>query len=280
MKSIRTKGWMGILLIWGLMGCDNDVVPYQSDPDRYFAISGYLDTTQNVQVLRVEPYRFYDGTPRFTAIRAFTSDLQGQQIMWRDTLFALDNGGQGHGFTARFIPKAGETYTFAVEDAQGHRTTALITMPKSPSLTFAAPYKDGRGYYMQPYLGQRILEPYDARVRYTVSKSPHDEAKEVMVDYTRNGRFLNGEWAGELSLNLDMSKIKKALELSPEIQFFSVQMDLVQLDDQWRTMLYTPNKSFSNVSNGTGFVGAKTFTSHTWRLSTDVVTYLGMTDRQ
>ncbi len=131
---------LAVALVLAAAGCDTSFSAFE-ESERRFSVFGYLDGRADTQFVRVEALQdsVLAGSGGPLDARVTTENLStGETTTWRDSTTQI--GGTGvlvHNFWTTASVEPGETYRFRVErQSDGAASTAEVTLPESfPPLT-------------------------------------------------------------------------------------------------------------------------------------------------
>ncbi len=252
-------------------GCDTSFDRFQ-ETDLAYSVWGYLDLHADTQWVRVEPLQdsSFVGSGPFEARVTSVNLATGEQVVWRDSVFAAgETGVTVHNFYTAADLEPGATYRLTVEGPPG-RSTAEVTLPPSfpqPTvLGYVLP--DGRGYGTI-YVIVRGVDSLGAamvNLRYDVCQPPPEPAVEqrTITSYLSSAtRQEDGSYRITIPWKADI------LQAWPEdasicaVHDFRVSVASVSEDwpdyelpvDSLRTAPQPPAGAGSNIENGVGFLG-------------------------
>lgn len=278
-----------LLLMAGLMGCDDSVNPFVEE-DRFYTLYGYLDTASPQQYLRVMPLRTIIGADDVATIDATvttTARENGVTIVWQDSVVTFSDGSLGHIFRGDFRPIPGWTYDLVVERSDGITARASTTVPLPEHVTLADPFTLLTNVTQRVHWQDIDTPPFRVEVWYRfVNHSPRSPFLNAVVVYgeERLGELKDGGWEVRVQLTADKFRVAELLGVSEDtgLALLGVGMRLTMTDNQWRPPggVYNPEVlvqpgTFSNVENGFGFFGSINHYATEWTLPEDVVQRLG-----
>ena len=270
-----------ILLTVGLgSGYETDVHPIIGET-RSYTLWGVLNTRADTQVVRLFPI---DDTPDFdhhSDLDASVSSVDlttGDRHTWKYRR-RIGASGTKHTFWAPFTPIHGHTYRLDVERSDGALSSAETTVPHSDvevlidvrTTTFLIPVTIlgadnviGVGMtYEATNLPPLDVLP-DTRPEVPVVFFP------VSVSYEGSGTRIDGGWLYLINMEEDALDVRLAYERNclvtrenPGIALRSVEFRFIVASEDWvppggvfdPEVLVQPG-SFSNVTNGYGFLGS------------------------
>lgn len=270
-----------ILLLAGLVGCDNTIVPLVPGSEGELFVYGYLDTAADTQYVRIDAVRAAAVGPRASLddIRVMSTDQQGAETIWKHVSVELDDGQIGDVYMGLFRPQAGERYTLSASRPDGSAsTTAQVTMPARPVLQPQRP----RGNELTLFQTVRVTgvqrDPLRLTVLYEVLGFGSDVPLQFPVDYGATGRLQGNDWDLDVFLKRDQTSVVAQVNRdgsNREVALLSIGL---------RTELLTPEwddpSAADNISNGRGFLGGIGRYELIWRLEATAVETIGFVDGQ
>ncbi|GAB5519150.1 MAG: hypothetical protein RhofKO_14010 [Rhodothermales bacterium] len=282
--------WRSLLLVLvlGLVACDDSITPISGDVDGNFTLTGYLDTDADTQFVRVTPARFQfkwvDATP--LDARVFTRNLStGEETVWQDSLIRLTNGDLDHLFFTTAPVEPGVTYEFIVAPPNEPPTSARILIPSSDSV-------NPGDINVRPTVIEKVFvqdvdlvnineapDALDLIYRYIDPNTRQPDT--LTITYTAQATQ-EGAWQGELigrtwtfpvRLTDDRYTLLSHLEIPSDdstVVLVDITAEVVRLSPTWRVPI--PR---SIVVNGYGFIGARTRYEHTWQIDPERLRELG-----
>lgn len=253
-----------------LSGCDStELDPFQNDA-QYFSVYGYLDPFADEQQIRVLPIRrtleaIRSPADPHASINAEVSseDLTtGQVTAWQHHLTPVNDTTWVHIFKARFNPLPGRRYRLVIQQANGKASSVTVQIPETP-----------------PPLEHTLIDLGPDSLMLEVRVPDISQAWRVVTGYAVQGvqgwfYFSKGNlgspepgggWRFRINLTEDYRAVAALQTGSPNtpipLAVYSVQ--LLFPDANWPPLrgelsleaMAQPGR-FSNVENGTGFVGA------------------------
>jgi len=282
-KGIAWIGWGSALaLVVSLAACDNTVSPLNDDPERFFAVHGFLDMAADTQFVRVEALRstiLNQSLPTLDATVTSNEEASGTTSTWRDSLITLNDGTRGHLFFGLFRPVAGATYHLDVRRDDGKTTRATTRIPPVPALRPDAP-QGSAGFLFQPVTLARIDQPVqDAEVRYRVTSLLTGTTNTLSFSYGSPGKTNTEGWGIDIFLARDGRNILRKFRFDnpadTTLALRDVSLTFGLPSDEWQTPDTSPN-----IENGVGFFGSVGRYAVAWHLDSTVVETLGFEDRQ
>lgn len=285
---------LAALCLGVISACDTSVEPF-IETENYFTLFGTLDMAADTQFVRVTPIRssLESSNDGPLPVRFTSTDLTtGIQRTWRDSVISFSNGQVGHVFYAPFRVKAGHEYQITV--AKGDSTsTASTVVPPRPSASVGHVSLSG-GAYGRANGAQTITwrnlirSPYETEVWYrflqvSASEPPFVGASfvDVRIPHAPEVQGQARTWQTMLDLD-DHRNMLDTLTAVYQNPLVGIGMRITVLDEAFVPpgnvfdfeTLVQPG-TFSNVTNGFGFVGSVGRFSLEWTLSPDEAERLG-----
>ena len=259
-----------------LAACDNSFEPINEEPTSFFAVFGFLDTAADTQFVRVSPLRETVEASGGLAARVSTRTLgTGEEVVWQDSLVALDDGEAGLLFYAPLPVEPGDSYQLDVRGDDGEATRALTQVPLRVSLDLGPVTTDFNDRLAQrvTLLGvQRV--PRSMNMLYRVMPPGATDTLTIRLPLFVFGGSADGIVL-RVPLEADRDEILERLQRlqrDTTVVLHSVGLELEQLSDEWET----PNASV-NIENGFGFFGSIARYVETWTLEAADIRALGYT---
>ena len=256
-----------------LVACEETVSPIL-ESDRQFTLFGTLDMAQDTQFVRVIPIRPTPIAPEESSLAATltSTDLTSEHsLTWRDSTVIFDDGTAGHVFYARLRIQAGHTYRIEVQpDGSDVITSAETTVPARP-VAEVIPESVTRTFTTRLHVRQSIYwsdvgtEPYQIEHWYRFFRFSDFGFVDLRLPYVPlNGPAEGrpGVWEVDLNLVRDRDTLATMITLD-QVSLAGLGMTITMLDEAFvppggrfdREALAQPG-TFSNVTNGFGFIGS------------------------
>lgn len=256
-----------------MVACEETVSPIL-ESDHRFTLFGTLDMAQDTQFVRVIPIRptpIAAGESRFAATLTSTDLTTEHRITWRDSTVVFADGTTGHVFHARLRIQAGHTYRIEVQsDGSDVITSAETTVPASP-VPEVIPETVTRTFTTRLHVRQSIFwngvekEPYQIEHWYRFLRFSDFGFVDLRLPYVplngpADGR--PGVWEVDLNLVRDRDTLATMITLN-QVSLAGLGMTITMLDEAFvppggrfdKDVLAQPG-TFSNVTNGFGFIGS------------------------
>lgn len=259
-----------------VLGCDESLDPFENERGDRFAVHGYLDTSVDTQIVRVEAFR-----PAILSPEPDLSDLivttqvepQGEVVQWTPDSVELLNGSEVTVFTASFRPIPGATYHLNVHRPGREGTRAVTHVPTQPGFVVADPVN----LIQTVFLSDLPRTPDLLAVKYDVIVPEDNEKQSVQVVYQDDSSQSNLSGRVDVRLQIDQAIVEGRL-------FRSDTDDPLTLE-RIGLVVRLPSKEFErggsdNVTAGEGFFGSVAEFDLAWVLETNVVLEMGFEDGQ
>lgn len=279
-----TRRWAALLVLLTFVatGCEEAVGPTLEDSAQ-FTLYGALDPEAESQLVRVFAIRDMLEETEAGLINATmtTTDLAtGETVTWRDSVVTLANGQRGDVFVASFTPAFGRTYQIVVEGEPGEPATVVVDVPPDIDPILRTPTFGVAG------AAQEVLWPGVARLnaarveidflstdcqRYTFELT-EDVASPIDFGWTVNVPF--GFVATQVRNVFDVPASQLAIT-TVRVQARVASRDWVPPGGVFDPDVLIEPGTFSNVTNGFGFVGASYPSSTRWLPPSEVAVRSG-----
>lgn len=257
-----------------LVACEETVSPIL-ESDQQFTVFGTLDMAQDTQYVRVIPIRPTPIASEESGLAASLSstDLTSERsLTWRDSTVVFADGSTGHVFYARLRIQAGHTYRIEVQpDGSDVITSAETTVPARP-VPEVIRESVTRTFTTRLHVRQSIYwdgvetEPYQIEHWYRFFRISDFSFVDLRLPYVplngpADGR--PGVWEVDLNLVRDRDTLATMIDLNRSVSLAGLGMTITMLDQAFvppggrfdREALSQPG-TFSNVTNGFGFIGS------------------------
>lgn len=279
-----------LILLFLTAGCEEGVDPVL-ETDEVFSMYGYLNPREDVQAVRVysidgilEPAVDQPLDATVTSINRRT----GESIVWRDSIVTFHNTRIGHVFYARFRPDHGTPYTLTVTNSDGDGSTVDFSVPPEGQAEIKDVLSLRRNVVVRLTWSDapRII---NTRVTYAV-KVPFPDGSDtttvrVVLKSGRAEENANGTWTVTILPSDDIGAIFTVLQVRPgrtPVILDDIKVEAFVVSEEWESpigvfdseLLVQPG-TFSNVTNGFGFVSGGYFDSFTFKLDDEAALNAG-----
>lgn len=266
-------------LVW--TGCEEAVDPTLEDSAQ-FTLYGALDPEASSQALRVFPIRDRLEVPEPGPLEAtvVSTDLQtGEEQVWRDSVVVLNSGG-ANVFVADFAPEYGHTYQIVVTGASGMPSSVVVDVPPLIEPILRVPTFGPEG------AAQAVLWPGAARLnqaRVTLNMISSDCQRYSYEIRGDNAAPLDFGWTVQVPFARVAQEVPSDLGVAANrLSILEVEVRAEVANRAWTPpsgefdpeVLIEPG-TFSNVTNGFGFVGAKYPSRVRWRPAAQLMSRAG-----
>ena len=270
------------LAVFIAAGCEEAVGPTLEDSAQ-FTLYGALDPEAESQLVRVFAIRDRLEETEAGLVNATmtTTDLAtGEVVVWRDSVITLANGRSGDAFVAAFTPAFGRTYQVVVEGETGEPATVVVDVPPDIEPILRTPTFGVNG------AAQEVLWPGVARLN----------AARVEIDFfsTECRRYtfeltediaapIDFGWTVNVPFGVVATQVRNVFDVpASQLAITAVRVEARVASRDWvppggvfdPDVLIEPG-TFSNVTNGFGFVGASYPSSTRWLPSSEVAVRSG-----
>jgi hypothetical protein len=279
-----------LILLFLTAGCEEGVDPVLGT-DEVFSIYGYLNPREDLQAIRVysidgilepAPDRPLDAS--VTSINRRT----GESIVWRDSVVTFYTSRIGHIFYARFRPDLDTPYTLTVTKSDGEGSTVDFNVPPEGQAEIKDVFSVLRNVVVRLTWSDapRII---NTRVTYAV-KIPFPDGSDtttvrVVLKSGRAEENADGTWTVTILPSDDIGAIFTILNLQPgrnPILLDEIKVEAFVVSEEWESpigifdseLLVQPG-TFSNVTNGFGFVSGGYFDSFVFKLDDEAALNAG-----
>ena len=259
-------------------GCEEMVDPADTT-DRVFTMYGHFNPTRNEQAVRVfEIENLLKVTrPEPIDARVYSTDLStGDRIEWDDAITRFADSSYGHVFHAPFTAEYGGTYKLEVARSDGRTAEAVATVPPETEAVVEAPDSLDFDLIGQAFWPQAPSLIY-IRVEYLSNMGT------FTVHYLPNSEIVDGGRRIEFRFRADTRPILQAARLRDSPAYIrGVVFRAVVASEDWvapdgafdADVLVEPG-TFTNVTDGFGFVGAGYDTAKFWMPSDAILRAAG-----
>lgn len=263
-------------------GCEEAVDPVLST-DEAFTLYGYLDPSSDMQAIRVFSI---DGVLQNTQPTPLDADVRtvnqatGEEVVWRDSIITYRDRSVGHVYYAPFRAEHDTPYRLSATRSDGRTTTVDVRTPPDGEAVIQNIFS-ARSQVLVELNWSNIPRVIQAEVSYFV-RVPFPDGSDtttVRVDI-KSGRVSensDGTWSVSILPSADIGVIFSALQLQPGLD--KVFLDRIEVrafvtSEDWESpvgvfdpeLLVQPG-TFSNVTDGFGFVGGGYFDSYVFQLA-------------
>ncbi len=274
----RLMSWvlgLGLLLmVWTGTGCEEAVDPVL-ETDEAFSLYGFLDPSADIQAIRVYSI---DGLLLNTAAEPLDAEIRsinrrtGEEVVWRDSVITFDDRSVGHVYYARFQAEHETPYTLSATRSDGRTTTVDILTPPDGEASIANVFS-ARSQVQVDLTWANVPRVIQAEVSYFVRVPFPDrsDTTTVRVDIKRSRVEENsdGTWRVSILPSADIGNVFTILNIEPgrlpvildmiEVRAFVTSEDWVSPVGSFDPELLVQPGTFSNVTDGFGFVGGGYF---------------------
>jgi len=291
---VRLLPVFAIVLLLVSTGCEEAVDPVL-ETDEAFSLYGFLDPSSDIQAVRVFTIDgvLQDSSPAPLDAQVKTINRNsGEEIIWRDSVITYRDHSIGHVFYARFKAEHDTPYVLTATGSDGRTTSVDIRTPPDGIATIDNIFST-RSQVVVEMIWSNVPRVIQAEVSYFVSVPFPDgtDTTTVRVDI-KSGRVSensDGTWGVSILPSADIGVIFSALQLQPGLA--TVFLDNIEVrafvtSDDWESpvgvfdpeLLVQPG-TFSNVTDGFGFVGGGYFDSFEFQLTDQVARDAGFSIR-
>ncbi len=287
---IAISGLWILILLFLTAGCEEGVNPVL-ETDEVFSMYGFLNPREDLQAIRVysidgvlEPAIDQPLDASVTSINRGT----GESIVWRDSIVTFFNERIGHIFYARFRPDHDTPYTLTVTNSDGDGSTVDFSVPPEGQAEIKDVFSALRTVVVRLTWSDapRII---NTRVTYAV-KIPFPDRSDtttvrVVLKSGRAEENADGTWTVTILPSDDIGAIFTALQVQPgrtPIILDEIEVNPFVVSEEWESpigvfdseLLVQPG-TFSNVTNGFGFVSGGYYDSFIFELDDEAVLNAG-----
>ncbi len=266
-----------LTLLLAATACDNSVQPLAPDVASLYSVSGYLDTAQDTQYVRVSALResYLRAADSVNATLTLTALNTAERTVFRDSMVRLDNGARDLLYYAPLRVQQGEQYRLDVHDSgsQPARTSATTVIPPVPDLASSPVQGTGSALVQIVTLAGVQDPPRAISIRYRLREPDSERPVDLIRTLSGSGRRVEEGWQLIAPLSQDrmanLGELRRDLSDSTVVLLeLGLQVEL--LSREWRT-LERPD----NIENGFGFFGAVGQYYLPWSLDSASVVRLG-----
>lgn len=285
-RRLLTGGSLLMLAVFGLSlaGCDDTVDPI-IESDQQITLFATLDMYSDVQWVRFIPIRGLITSdtinPDDYSFQS-TDETTGETIVWEDSVHVFDNGSVGLLYRADLRVQPGHTYSFEARKAGSDLvTTASTTIPSQADFNVepeeVEQFVGPTGFVV---LGTQDVEwtgldsrPFKVELWYRFLRAPTDPFRDIKIDPVPLYTYENGTLSMTMNLPAQRVFLADSLDLNRSA-LMGIGMEVSNLDDKFvppggvfdPEILVQPG-TFSNVTNGFGFIGSVSRFRAEWTLS-------------
>ncbi len=262
-----------LAFLLSLSACDDTVNPIV-ESDQQITLFATLDMLEDVQWVRFIPVRGTIGSSSVNPedFGLVSTDLTtGQQLVWEDSLVTFDNGAVGLFFYADLRVQPGHSYSFeATKAGSSVVTTAMTTVPEMPIITVlpeeVTQFVGSSGFVVNGFQSVSWsglnAEPFDVDIFYRFLRTRNDPFRDIELEPKPLITYADGNLSFTLNLPGDRFLLQDSLDLAKHA-LMGIGMEITTLDDNFvppggvfdPELLVQPG-TFSNVTNGFGYIGA------------------------
>ena len=280
-----------LVMAGSLLACEETVSPIV-ESHRQLTLYGVLDMNRDTQFVRVIPIRpslvpQEDGGVDLSFV--LTDLSTDERTVFTDSTVYFEDGTVGLVYWAALRVRPGHTYRVEVQP-QGSEivTSAETTLPDQPMPTVELEVVKWV-FTTVLYAWQKIIwegiseEPFAVEVWYRFFRLSDFGFLDVKLPYEPlHSRMGSDTWMMDLDLVRDRDSLAKKIDLNPSIRLAGIGMTVTLLDDAFKPpggifdpeVLAQPG-TFSNVTNGFGFLGSVGRYSVEWLIADTTARALG-----
>lgn len=290
-RSMSTHARSRVLLVvlafamWTGTGCEESVDPVL-DTDEVFTLYGFLDPSADRQAIRIFSI---DGVLQNTAATPMDADVRttnrqtGEEVVWKDSIITYDDQSVGHVFHAPMSVSFDTPYRLTATRSDGRSTSVDIQTPPDGD-TVIDKITSTRSQVVVELAWSNIPRILQTELSYFVRVPFPDgtDTTTVRVDI-QSGRAeenSNGTWSVFILPSADIGAVYSVLQLQPgvtpvfldkiEARAFVTSADWESPVGVFDPELLVQPGTFSNVTNGFGFVGGGYFDRFEFELDDSV----------
>lgn len=270
---------LAAFFVFGLTACE-EMVDIANTTDFGFTMYGFFNPTSDSQAVRVFPIEALLDVTRPEPIDATVKSIDlftGEERMWQDSLAQFSNGEYGHVFWSPFRAEHEHRYRLEVLRSDGVRAEVTTTVPPYTEPEVQEP-DPGVFALIAPVSWVGAPRLIDIRVTYFSNVGTFVRRYGTEQETVGDVQVVNVEFRADTR---DILILAFRARVSPVV-LSRVMIEAVVASDEWippggvfdANVLVEPG-TFSNVTNGFGFVGSGYESSIIWVPSDEVLNAAG-----
>lgn len=282
MTVFSRTGLIGILLVLLTAGCE-EAVDARVETNLGVSAYGFFNAdsdTQAVRIYTIDPTLELTGSEPLDVHVTSTDLTTGEMVVWQDSVVQFFGGRVGHVYWSAFRAEHEHRYRFEAERPGKVTAVAEATVPAFTEPMFRSDIASG-------YPRQGVAWNPAPRINGVRAIYRFLDFRDVSISYQGQQRRLDGGWIIEVDVRRDADRIRSIMRTELGSSFaatlLSIDVRAVVSNEEWfpsgegvydADLLVEPG-TFSNVTNGFGFVGAGFRTALSWVPPDEVVRLMG-----